>query len=438
MKKQLRILLSALPLLLLLSALQPAHAQSLTTTALEQRLYDLPGITFKEIPAPAGFKACYELRIRQPLDHARPDGPAIYQRVFLSHRGFDRPTVIATEGYARSVNRIYEVTELLDANQLDVEHRYFGASVPDSMDYRYLNLEQATADLHHINEVFRKIYAGKWVSTGISKGGQTTIFYRYFFPDDVDVSVPYVAPLNLAFEDTRIYDFLNTVGSQDCRDAILELQKRLLKNRKPILSHLKFYARGAGLKFTYHSLEEAFELAVLELSFSFWQWGYPCSDIPRGKSDWETDLNYMLDISGVDFFADAGVEQYASHYYQASAQMGYYAYETAPFKGLLKALPMRPNPHASFTPDKMKVPFDNAVPKKTAEWLKKNGNRFIHIYGEIDTWSATMVPKADVDALWFVLKDRSHRSARIRNFSDEQKKQMIGKLEEWLEMEIEE
>ena len=32
------------------------------------------------------------------------------------------------------------------------------------------------------------------LATGISKGGQATMFYRSYFPDDVDISVPYVAP----------------------------------------------------------------------------------------------------------------------------------------------------------------------------------------------------------------------------------------------------
>ena len=46
---------------------------------------------------------------------------------------------------------------------------------------------------------------------GISKGGQTTIFHRYFYPADVDISVPYVAPLNLEYVDPRLDKFLNRV-----------------------------------------------------------------------------------------------------------------------------------------------------------------------------------------------------------------------------------
>ncbi len=405
--------------------------------SLEQRLFDLPDVTFKRIEAPQGFSEAWELRVRQPVDHTDPSKGYFYQRVFLSHRGFDRPTVIVTEGYNRSHNRIYEPTELLQANQLDVEHRYFGASVPDSLDYTWLTLEQATADLHHIRELFGRIYSGKWVSTGISKGGQTTIFYRYFYPDDVDVSIPYVAPLNLEYEDTRIYDFLDTIGSDECRKKIYELQVRLLKNRDKVLPLLRWYALGAKLEFTYLTLEEAFEYAVLEYPFSFWQWGFSCEDIPDGK-ELEADLKHLMDVVGIAFYSDRDIEAYASHYYQAATQMGYYGYKTEPFARWLKALPVQPHPHAAFVPGKMKVTFDGTLVRKVYDWLAEHGNRFIYLYGATDTWSATRVPESDkVDSVWFILEGKDHRTCRIRNMTEEERSKLVETLERWLEVEIE-
>ena len=67
---------------------------------------------------------------------------------------------------------------------------FFGKSIPDSMKWEYLTVEQAAADLHTINQLFRKIYKGKWISTGISKGGQTTLYFKYFYPEDVDIAIP--------------------------------------------------------------------------------------------------------------------------------------------------------------------------------------------------------------------------------------------------------
>ena len=406
-------------------------------TNLETQLFELEDISFKKIEAPEGFEAAYELSIKQPLDHDHPEKGYFHQKAFLSHRGFNNPTVQITEGYNRDRNRVYELSNLLDANQIDIEHRFYGESIPEKMDYSYLTLEQATADHHRINQLFRKLYNGKWVSTGISKGGQTTIFYRYFFPDDVDASVPYVAPLNLEFEEKRIYHFLDTIGSDQCREAIKNVQVRLLKNRDKVMPLLKWYSKGAELEYSYLTLDEAFEYAILEYPFSFWQWGHKCEDIPGKQSSLDETLEHFLAVSGIDFFSDFSMLYFGSHYYQAASQMGYYGYETEDFKGLLKALPMQPHPHAAFTPEKMQVTYDGALPKKVSEWLKTNGNKFIYIYGANDTWTATAVPPSDkVDAHWFFMKGKDHGQARIKNMNKSEEAQLIEALESWLSIKI--
>ncbi len=411
---------------------------SAQSVPLETQLFDLPDVSFKKIETPTGFSAAYELRIRQPLDHKDPAKGHFYQKVFLTHKGFDRPVVICTEGYQRPRNRIYELSEILEANQLDVEHRFFGESLPEPLDYQYLNLEQVTADLHRINQLFRRIYSGKWVSTGISKGGQTTLFYRYFYPNDVDVSVPYVAPLNLELEEKRIYTFLDTVGTKACRDKIYNVQVRLLKNREEVLTKLHWFSKGAGLQFTYLTPEEAFEYAVLEYPFSFWQWGHDCAKIPDGKTPLDTMINHFIEVSGLDFFADKSMENYASHYYQAGDEMGYYGYETSRFKGLLKTLPMQPNPTAVFMPGKMPMRFDGKLPAQVHEWLQTQGNHIIYINGDSDTWSATAVrPSGKTNALFFFMPGTDHGKARIKNMADADRELLLSTLEGWLEMKIE-
>ena len=250
------------------------------TTDLQNRLYELPDVIFTPAPAQAGIQESYVLRIKQPLDHSNPERGHFWQRVYLQHAGFDRPTSIVTHGYNVPRDTRYEISELVSGNQLLVEHRFFGESLPDSMDYTFLNLTQATADYHHIRELFRSIYPEKWISTGISKGGQTAIFYRYMYPDDVDVSFPLVAPVNHSIEDQRIYTFLDTVGTAACRSALFDVQTRILKERESVLPRVKWFAKGADLSFTYLTLEEAFEYTVLEYPFSFWQWGTDCSEIP--------------------------------------------------------------------------------------------------------------------------------------------------------------
>jgi len=404
---------------------------------LENLLFELPDVIFKEIETNGDFETSYELHIKQALDHTQPEKGYFYQRAFLLHRGFDRPTVMVTEGYSCNRPRNNELSNLLDANQIEIEHRFFGESMPDSINYNYLNLEQATADLHHINQLFKQIYQGKWISTGISKGGATTIFYRYFYPEDVDVSVPYVAPINTAFEEERIYQFLDTMGSDDCRKNILSFQKRLLKKRDKVMPMLQMYSKGARLEFTYLTMEQAFEYAVLEFPFSLWQWGYPCEEIPQSSATLTEQIEYFIDVSGIGFFADESIARFGSHYYQSAAQMGYYGYETGDFKGLLKAIPT-PNPHAAFVPLKMPLTFDGSLLEKLNNWLPENGNQIIYIYGAMDTWSASAVPYSDkVDAVWFMMEGKHHGSARIRNMNPEEKQKLVATLEKWLDLKIE-
>jgi len=406
---------------------------------IDEKLFDLPDVIFEKIETLDKEAVAYELKIKQPVDHSNPAHGYFYQRAFLNHKGFDNPTVMVTEGYTCNANWPTELSTLLDANQLAVEHRYFGNSFPDkdTIDYTYLNLEQATADLHHINQIFKKIYPNNWVSTGISKGGVTTIFYRYFYPDDVDVSVPYVAPINKEFEEQRIYNFFDTISTEECRNKIKNLQIRLFENREQILPLIRFYAMGAGLSFSYLTIEEAFELAVFEYPFSFFQWGHSCELIPSDTATIETIAQYLLYVSGVSFFGDKSMEAFASHYYQSAQEMGYYGYEIEEFKDLLVALPKDTNPHAAFTPGKMEVEFDGSLLKDINKWLPMHANEFIYIYGAVDTWSASAVQPSDkVDALWFFMDGEHHGSARIRNMNKTDKLKLVTALERWLDIDI--
>lgn len=379
----------------------------------------------------------FELHVRQPIDHADTTKGFFIQKVYLSHKSFDRPTVIVTPGY--DVKRIFhsELTPILEANQILVEHRYFGESIPDSLDYRFLNLKQATTDLHTVRELFSSVYDNKWISTGVSKGGATSIFYKYFYPDDVDASVPYVAPINTSYEEQRIYNFLDTIGTDVCRNRIRDFQIQILENREELLPLLKFYSMGAKAKYSYISLGEAFEYAVMEYPFAFWQYGYNCSNIPAETATIEEMAEYFISVSDPVFYSDGDIKAYSSHYYQSATEMGYYGYETSEFKEYLVELPTDSNPMCLFFPFDMTDKFDGQLLNDVNLWLKTKGDKFIYIYGGIDTWSASAVPfNADVDSEWFILNGKHHGNARIRSMTSTEQKRFISTLEKWLSLKI--
>lgn len=416
--------------LVLFGAVRLLFAQT-DAARLERALFDLPDISFERLPDAEGGQPRYDIRVRQPLDHNNPAAGYFYQRLHLTHHGFDRPAVMSTQGYELNLGK-NEIEALLDANHINIEHRYFGSSVPDPVQWQYLTLEQVTADLHHINQLFRNLYPGKWVSTGISKGGQTTIFYRYFYPNDVDVSIPYVAPFNNSLEDKRIYTFLDTVGSEECRKKIRQFQVFMLQHEAEAVERLKWFSKGAGLTYYYlGSLEKAFEYAVLEYSFSFWQWGHPCGDIPGGD-DLDKALTHFLKVSDIGFFSDRDMTHYAPHYYQAATQMGYYGYNIEPFRKYLTQF--RENPLATFVPSGVTAPrYDNRLNEQVDAWLKTQGNNFLYIYGGSDTWSADRItPSPSVNSKSYILPGKDHGQARVRNMDEAMRQDFTSTLKKWL------
>ena len=138
-----------------------------------------PAAEITEMEAKDHFTKAFQVVLDEPLDHKNPTGETFKQRVFLSLNSKTKPVVLVTEGYnanrAARRNYITEITKVLDANQLFVEHRYWGTSFPDSTNYDYLTIEQSANDHHRIVELFKPFFTGKWVNTGIGKGGQTTI-----------------------------------------------------------------------------------------------------------------------------------------------------------------------------------------------------------------------------------------------------------------------
>ncbi|RKG72625.1 hypothetical protein D7W79_27810, partial [Corallococcus exercitus] len=97
------------------------------------RLRAVPGLTVQENPnganVPAGYRF-FILKYNQPSDHAHPECQRFEQRVTLLHKADASPMVLSTSGYNVSTGTgRSEPTQLLAANQLAVEHRFFPPSI---------------------------------------------------------------------------------------------------------------------------------------------------------------------------------------------------------------------------------------------------------------------------------------------------------------------
>ena len=227
---------------------------------------------------------------------------------------------------------------------------------------------------------------------------------------------------------------MNTIGSDECRQKIHDFQRGLLERKAEILPLVKWYTIGKGYEFEI-GLEAAYEYAVLEYSFSFWQWGNDCSKIPNKKVSTDELLEHLINIVGFSLYSDAGVAFYEPHFYQAVNEVGYYGFETEGFEDLLQVVKKPSN--TIFAPKGTVEEFNPKLINKIHKWLVNKGDRIVYIYGALDTWSATaLVPSSKIDALQIMMQNRSHGDARIKNMSEKDKMEMKNKLETWLGMKI--
>lgn len=400
-----------------------------------QKLNKISAITEVKQLETTVFPEKYVTYFTQPLDHRHPEKGSFRQRIIVSHVGYDRPTVLVTEGYGATyaLNPQYreELSKLLNANMIFVEYRYFLESTPDPKDWQYLTAENSADDLHAITTTFKNIYSGKWIATGISKGGQTTLLYRTFYPDDVDISVAYVAPLCYAAEDGRHEPFLRRVSTAEDRKKVKDFQLETLKRKATLLPVFEKYCQDKGYNFRV-PIEEIYDYSVLEYSFAFWQWGTPISYIPPVTASDEKILAHLLSISEPSYFTSNSGE--TSFFVQATRELGYYGYDIHPFKKYLSIKSSKGYLHRMMLPEELKdMSFDKTLSRKIKKYLKENDPKMIFIYGENDPWTAAGVTwlKEKKNIHVFIQPGGSHR-ARINTLPEAEKEQVITLIKEWM------
>ncbi|MBS6238878.1 MAG: aminopeptidase [Bacteroides sp.] len=432
--KNMHIRYAALLLFVLLSASTSSFAQ----TVLEQKISAISAIKEIRPLETSEFSEKYVTYFTQPLDHRHPEKGSFRQRVIVSHAGFDRPTVIVTEGYgaAYALRPQYreELSKLLNANMIFVEYRYFLESTPEPKDWQYLTAENSADDLHAITTAFKSIYPGKWIATGISKGGQTTLLYRTFYPDDVDISVPYVAPLCYGVEDGRHEPFLHKVSTPENRKKIEDFQLEALKRKATLLPRFEKYCTEKNYSFR-APIEEIYDYSVLEYSFALWQWGTPISSIPATTASDDEIFSHLLAISEPGYFTADSPN--ASFFVQAARELGYYGYDVQPFKQYLSIQSSEGYLHRLMLPEELKdMPFDKTLSKKITKFLKKQDPKMIFIYGQNDPWTAAGVTwlKNKKNIHVFIQPNGSHL-ARINTLPEGEKKEVIELIKKWLDKE---
>lgn len=394
----------------------------------------------EKIPGNDFFNETWKIMVRQPLDHSDTTKGFFQQRVFVADKGKENAVLLITEGYsanyAASPRYINELTPMLQSNQITVEHRYFSESSPEPLNWDYLTVANAAADHHAIVELFKKYYQGKWINTGISKGGQTAVYHRTYYPDDVDVTVAYVCPLNFAVEDKRHEKFIQNVpGTKEDRVKIRQFQVQVLKNRDKIVPKLEDYSRQKKYEY-YVSIDDILDYCVLEYPFAFWQWGKPVNEIPSENAGVDELFDYLMKVPGPAYFAKSGIEGFLPFYIQAARELGYYGYDSEPLKKYLKIKTAKNYFSKLYLPEDLHVEYIKETALKVKKFIQTTDKEIIFIYGEYDPWTASSFEVPQKPNLLKIVKPGGSHSSRIGNLPPEQLKLVKVKLEEWLEISI--
>ncbi len=377
-------------------------------------LRGIPGLTVEERESITDGYRFFVMTYDQPVDHALPAGQRFPQRLTLLHRDYAAPVVTYNSGYNLSTRGSRsQVTVLTEGNQLSMEHRYFSPSRPAPPDWTKLTIEQAASDQHRITQALKaRIYRGKWLTTGASKGGMTSLFHRRFFPDDVDGTVAYVAPIDypedaVASASNRYFSFLENVGTDPaCRQKLKDFQNLVLARRETMKTRMRAEAAFGAIL----GEDRALEFAVVELPFIFWQYGRQsqCARIPGAGATDDAVFQFLDATSGVASYGDEDLTAFLPYYHQSATQLGYPAGDESYLVGLLH--PGQDTARAYVPADIPTPPYDEGAAMRDVQtWLAAGGEQILLIYGQNDPWTAGAVDLGDAqDSFKFIAPGGNH------------------------------
>lgn len=397
------------------------------------KLQSIEGITVEEIPTQDHFNRLFEIHMDQPVDHNNPQGPVFSQKMFLGHVDESKAMAFETEGYQRSSHRTRELAPLLGSNQLAVEHRYFGESVPSPRDWKYLDIWQAANDHHRIVQAFRNIYSAGWVSSGVSKGGDASIFHRRFFPEDVDATVAYVAPILFEQQDPRFLEFYNNAGDEVCRAKLRQFQRNILTKLDSIPDLFDAYVKSVGdfgdaTTFSLSYSDIVYHAVRQDYLFEFWSSETEnCNTIPGENATAQELLNHFVGVFDVFlFFSDFGVNFWTPYCYQALTELGNYAYDVSYLEDLQRDIPI-------LTQFNSPTDFNPAVMADVQTWITSSASEMIFIYGEEDPWTVAAVDHPGSDAVLKIINPGTKHGTQVMDLASNDSDLILQKLNEWLE-----
>ena len=428
-----------------------------------------------------GFTEFYEVFFRQPVDHENPSAGTMQQKAFIFFKGFDRPTVMYTRGYNLPDNwknfTGLDIAADMDANIIFVEHRYYGDSknLSDTR-WDYLTIEQAAADHHAIFQALKPLLPKEWISTGTSKDGMTSLFYRYFYPNDMTVTTVFCSPFMTSLYYKPVGTYLQEESGSDAErenmhallfkmlEGLGEDDKNSLYNTYVQMCE-KYNAQLQELypeqthPWFYDNMD--YYLGLLP-EFFFDQFSYHTAkeralNIPSADAEPEVILDY---IYFRDILTQNGLWQYDSplapaaeeedyywkanssypYYIQTAKQLGQYCHDFSRYESLIGEVEQNPNPSYLYEQDLwIYDTYDNSRIKDIREnFLPTTECPILFYYAQSDPWTGSRPDKINESNTMMLIGERGIHNQDINNpehFSQDDKQQIMDFLARYVDYE---
>ena len=434
-RKNLRVLFAMILCVLIFGAYVTAGYAA----GFRERLSELPGVVSVDEIVQSGevFAEKYVVWFEQPIDWQSPDIGTFWQRAEIGFMGWDAVNVVNVGGYALRDSRFtrddrHELVKMYSGNYINIEYRYFAKSAPEGLSKRsaalweYLTDENAANDFHSIMEQLKSILSGTWVFTGASKGGQMTNLFSYYYPNDADAYVAYVAPFCDGTEDSRLIDAAYTSIGADrygeaqakaYRDMLLEFQVEAVRNRDYLQPRLTRELSSEDAKlYPFRTVSLDFEMLIVDHYTAEWQYdqdfaahekilNMPREDDPdTAQNEKEEYLAAILALLSED--VDTDEDSKFPYVVQMATENGNYAMK---FKYLREAVEREGLSLVAteedeknfmarmfFTEEQQKLfTFDPYLRNEMLNWTHTTQSNVIMIYGSSDPWYFVRLPDVD-------------------------------------------
>jgi hypothetical protein len=367
----------------------------------------------EEIEAQNPGTRAFNLYLEQPVDHDDPDGETFLQWAVLVHTDATAPMILNHTGYSlfpEYTQLPEELTSLLSANQVQVEHRFFGISVPDAFDaadWEQLTVRNAAADAHRFVEVLKPIYGARWLETGHSKGGMTSVFHASLFPNDVDGVVAYVAPISFAINDERGRAFFDTIGDPGCRETVQAQQRAAAAQRDELLAIM----RDARPDVDVAVHESNLAATIGSFEWGFWQFYADCSLLGEfalaGPTAEET-----AELLGLRFLITDDLS-FLPYSYQVLNELGQPNQLSPHLDDVFGDVNVDPLSPYGAVPFARAVPYDGGAQMTAIAEHVASHDRFLFVYGGYDPWSQVPFTVGTADSHRFVAPAANHAALMI-------------------------